>query len=211
MQNSVVSTQILAKICKARFKECAHHKIQQYSDQNLLRLFLYCKFMFSVQIFNTLGLTVISYRPFSISRSNIPSLPVYGVLLILYAMACYTAFNFPITNYPFLNSNIPSSPTCGFYFTAYTICHGLLLSWMSTDGQGNFYIVYTLPQLCWWGIDMKASSLFKLAQKFWSRIKLLKVGQASRPWCQHLQHQRKDLAMYENNPTLFWLICYSQT
>ena len=34
MQNNVVSTKILAKIYRARLKECAYPKIQQYSDQN---------------------------------------------------------------------------------------------------------------------------------------------------------------------------------
>ena len=34
MQNSVVSTQILAKIYRSWLKECDYHKIQQYSDQN---------------------------------------------------------------------------------------------------------------------------------------------------------------------------------
>ena len=34
MQNSVVSTQNLAKIYRPRLKECAYHKIQQYYDQN---------------------------------------------------------------------------------------------------------------------------------------------------------------------------------
>ena len=34
MQNSVVSTQILAKIYRALLKKCAYHKIQQYFDQN---------------------------------------------------------------------------------------------------------------------------------------------------------------------------------
>ena len=130
--------------------------------------------MFSVQIFNVLGLTVLSYRPFSISRSNIPSLPVYGVLLTVCAMACYTAFNFPITSYPFLNSNIPSSPTCGFYFTAYTICHGLLLSWMSTDGQGNSYIVHTPPKLCLWGQRYESTISFQIGQKVLVKDKIFK-------------------------------------
>ena len=34
MQNSMVLTQILAKIYRTRYKECAYHKIQQYYDQN---------------------------------------------------------------------------------------------------------------------------------------------------------------------------------
>ena len=34
MQNSIVSTQILAKIYRPQLKEFANHKIQQYSDQN---------------------------------------------------------------------------------------------------------------------------------------------------------------------------------
>ena len=34
MQNSVVSTQILAKIYGAQLKECAYHKIQLYYEQN---------------------------------------------------------------------------------------------------------------------------------------------------------------------------------
>ena len=34
MQNSILSTQILAKIYRSRLKECDYHKIQQYSDQN---------------------------------------------------------------------------------------------------------------------------------------------------------------------------------
>ena len=37
-------------------------------------------------------------------------------------------FNFHITNFPFLSSNIPSSPVYGvFYLTAHTVCQGLLL------------------------------------------------------------------------------------
>ena len=39
-------------------KKCDNHKIQQYSDQNKWKLFLYCKFIFSVHIFNAFGLTV---------------------------------------------------------------------------------------------------------------------------------------------------------
>ena len=40
-------------------------------------------------------------------------------------------FNFHITNFPFLSSNIPSSPAYGvFYLTAHTVCQGLLLLWM---------------------------------------------------------------------------------
>ena len=34
MQNSVVSTQILAKIYRPRLKECAYHKVWQYYDHN---------------------------------------------------------------------------------------------------------------------------------------------------------------------------------
>ena len=34
MQNSMVSTHILAKINREWLKECDYHKIQQYSDQN---------------------------------------------------------------------------------------------------------------------------------------------------------------------------------
>ena len=34
MQNSVVSSQILAKIYRLWLKECEYHIIQQYSDQN---------------------------------------------------------------------------------------------------------------------------------------------------------------------------------
>ena len=34
MQNSLVSTHILAKIYRPRLKECAYHKSQQYYDQN---------------------------------------------------------------------------------------------------------------------------------------------------------------------------------
>ena len=34
MQNSVVSTQILARLYKPQLKECAYHKIQQYYDKN---------------------------------------------------------------------------------------------------------------------------------------------------------------------------------
>ena len=40
-------------------------------------------------------------------------------------------FNFHITHFPFLSSNIPSSPTNGvFYLSTYTIRPGLLLVWM---------------------------------------------------------------------------------
>ena len=34
MRNSVVSTQILAKMYSPRLQECAYYKIQQYHDQN---------------------------------------------------------------------------------------------------------------------------------------------------------------------------------
>ena len=34
MQNSLVSTQIIAKIYRAWLKQCAYHKIQWYFDQN---------------------------------------------------------------------------------------------------------------------------------------------------------------------------------
>ena len=34
MQNSVVSTHILAKMYRSWLKECDYHKSQQYSDQN---------------------------------------------------------------------------------------------------------------------------------------------------------------------------------
>ena len=37
-QNSVVSTQILAKIYRPRFKECAYHKIHLYYDQKLVEI-----------------------------------------------------------------------------------------------------------------------------------------------------------------------------
>ena len=40
-------------------------------------------------------------------------------------------FNFHITNFPFLSSNIPSSPAYGvFYLTTHPIRQGLLLLWM---------------------------------------------------------------------------------
>ena len=50
MQNSVVSTQILAKIYRARFKECAYHKIKQFltkTSENcfyIVNLYFQCKF-----------------------------------------------------------------------------------------------------------------------------------------------------------------------
>ena len=39
-------------------------------------------------------------------------------------------FNFHITNFPFLSSNIQYSPAKVFYLTARTVCQGLLLLWM---------------------------------------------------------------------------------
>ena len=40
-------------------------------------------------------------------------------------------FNFHITNFPFLSSNIPSSPAYGrFYLTTYPLRQGLLFLWM---------------------------------------------------------------------------------
>ena len=47
MQNSVVSTQILAKICRARLKECAYFKIKQTkTSENCF----YIVFIFSVNL-----------------------------------------------------------------------------------------------------------------------------------------------------------------
>ena len=51
---------VLSRIC---IKEC-DHKMQQYSDQNWWKFFFNCKFIFFVQIYNALGLAVLSYRPF---------------------------------------------------------------------------------------------------------------------------------------------------
>ena len=50
------------------------------------------------------------------------------------------AFNFHITNFPFLGSNIPSSPTYGvFYLLDYTIHPDLLLVWMFySEGHATF-------------------------------------------------------------------------
>ena len=36
-------------------------------------------------------------------------------------------FNFHITNFPFLSSNIPSSPAYGVFISQHTVCQGLLL------------------------------------------------------------------------------------
>ena len=49
-------------------------------------------------------------------------------------------FNFDITNFPFMGSNIPSSPAYdNFYLSTYTIRPGLLLVWMFYfEGQANF-------------------------------------------------------------------------
>ena len=49
-------------------------------------------------------------------------------------------FNFRITNFPFLCSNIPSSPSYGvFFLSAYTIRPGLLLIWLFySEGQATF-------------------------------------------------------------------------
>ena len=50
-------------------------------------------------------------------------------------------FNFHITNFPFLSSNIPSSPAYGVFISQliYTIRPGLLLIWMFyTEGQATF-------------------------------------------------------------------------
>ena len=49
-------------------------------------------------------------------------------------------FNFHITNFPFLSSNIPSSPAYGVFISQlYTIRPGLLLVWMFySEGQATF-------------------------------------------------------------------------
>ena len=49
-------------------------------------------------------------------------------------------FNFDITNFPFLRSNIPSSPVCDvFYHSAYTIHTGVFFIWMFyAKGQTTF-------------------------------------------------------------------------
>ena len=50
-------------------------------------------------------------------------------------------FNFHITYFPFLSSNIPTSPAYGVFisYTAYTICPGLLLVWMFySEGDATF-------------------------------------------------------------------------
>ena len=49
--------------------------------------------------------------------------------------------NFHITNFPFLSSNIPSSPAywC-FYLTAHTVCQGLLLLLMFYSKGGATFI-----------------------------------------------------------------------
>ena len=48
-------------------------------------------------------------------------------------------FNFHITNFPFLSSNIPTSPAYGVFFAAYTVCPGLLLVWMFyPEGDATF-------------------------------------------------------------------------
>ena len=66
VQNSVVSTQILANIIRSWLKECDYHKIQRIFDRNYWKLFyFYCKFTFSVHMFIASGLAVISYRPSS--------------------------------------------------------------------------------------------------------------------------------------------------
>ena len=65
MQNSVSSTQILANTYRVRLQKWTYHKIKQYFDQHLWKLFLYCKFVFSVQFFNASGLAVLFYCPFS--------------------------------------------------------------------------------------------------------------------------------------------------
>ena len=50
-------------------------------------------------------------------------------------------FNFHITNFPFLSSNIPSSPAYGFlYLTAHTVYQGLLLLWMFYSKGGATFI-----------------------------------------------------------------------
>ena len=52
MQNtgSVKTAHVLAKIYRSRLKECAYHKIQQCSDQNYLKLFLYCFFLVHLRV-----------------------------------------------------------------------------------------------------------------------------------------------------------------
>ena len=62
MQNSVVSTQILAKIYRSWIKECDYHKIYDQKCENCI---LHCKSIFSVHIFNAFRLAVLSYRPSS--------------------------------------------------------------------------------------------------------------------------------------------------
>ena len=51
-------------------------------------------------------------------------------------------FNFRITNFPFLSSNIPSRQPMVFYLTAHTVCQGLslLLLWMFYSKGGATFI-----------------------------------------------------------------------
>ena len=52
-------------------------------------------------------------------------------------------FNFHITNFPFLSSNIPSSQAYGvfiLYLTAHTACKDLLLIWMFYSNGGNLLV-----------------------------------------------------------------------
>ena len=77
MQNSVVSTPILAKIYRPRLKECAYHKIQQYFDQNYMywKLFYIVNSYFPCHFVNAFGLAVLSNRPSSFASPPIPPMP----------------------------------------------------------------------------------------------------------------------------------------
>ena len=56
-------------------------------------------------------------------------------------------FNFHITNFPFLSSNIPSSPAYGV-FISHTVCQGLLLLWMFYSEGGTTFILAPRTGLC---------------------------------------------------------------
>ena len=49
-------------------------------------------------------------------------------------------FNFHITNFRFLSTNIPSSPAYGVFISAHTVCQGLLLLWMFYSKGGPTFI-----------------------------------------------------------------------
>ena len=65
MFNSGHDIQIMVKR-----NQCDYHKIKQYSDKNWYKLFLYCKVIFSVHIFNAFRLAIPSYRPSSFTWAS---------------------------------------------------------------------------------------------------------------------------------------------